>query len=127
MRSCGKAPGGCSPRRCRPRWTAIAAFAAERDGDGRRLVVRNGYHQPRDVLTSADAVEVIVPRVNDKRTDPVTGERNRFSSAISLPWARRTPSVRPRTGDERYEAIADRRCLVTRVLGAPSLCWSMKR
>ena len=22
----------------------IAAFAAERDGDGRRLVVRNGYH-----------------------------------------------------------------------------------
>ena len=34
----------------------IAAFAAERDGDGRRLVVRNGHHQPRDVLTSAGAV-----------------------------------------------------------------------
>ena len=25
----------------------IAAFADQRDEDGRRLVVRNGYHQPR--------------------------------------------------------------------------------
>jgi hypothetical protein len=35
----------------------IAAFAAERDESGRRLVVRNGYHPPREVLTSAGAVE----------------------------------------------------------------------
>jgi len=48
----------------------IARFADERDGDGRRLVVRNGYHQPREILTSAGAIEVTVPRVNDKRTDP---------------------------------------------------------
>src|SRR5437764_3175860 len=57
----------------------IAAFAAERDEDGRRVVVRNGYHQAREVLTSAGAIEVTVPRVNDKRTDPATGERKRFS------------------------------------------------
>src|SRR5882724_13276590 len=31
----------------------IAAHAAERDENGRRLVVRNGCHQPREVLTSA--------------------------------------------------------------------------
>ncbi len=31
----------------------IAQFAAKRGGDGRRLVVRNGYHQSREVLTSA--------------------------------------------------------------------------
>jgi hypothetical protein len=31
----------------------IAAHAAERDGNGRRLVVRNGSHQSRKVLTSA--------------------------------------------------------------------------
>jgi hypothetical protein len=31
----------------------IARFAGERDGEGRRPVVRNGYHQPREVLTSA--------------------------------------------------------------------------
>jgi transposase-like protein len=71
----------------------IAAHAAERDEGGRRLVVRNGYHQPREVLTSAGAVEVTVPRVNDKRTDPDTGERQRFSSAILPPWCRKTPKI----------------------------------
>src|SRR5947208_7795398 len=71
----------------------IAQFTSERDEDGHRLVVRNGYHQSREVLTSAGAVEVTVPRVNDKRTDPATGERQRFSSAILPPWARKTPKV----------------------------------
>ena len=71
----------------------IARFAAERDANGRRLVVRNGSHQPREVLTSAGAVEVTVPRVNDKRTDPATGERMRFSSAILPPWCRKTPKI----------------------------------
>src|SRR5207342_3538114 len=71
----------------------IAAHAAERDGNGRRLVVRNGYHQPREVLTSAGAVEVTVPRVTGKRTGPDTGERKRFSSAILPPWARKTPKI----------------------------------
>jgi transposase-like protein len=71
----------------------IAAHAAERDDNGRRLVIRNGYHQPREVLTSAGAVKVTVPRLNDKRTDPVTGERRRFSSVILPPWARKTPKV----------------------------------
>jgi len=71
----------------------IARFAEERDGNGRRLVVRNGYHQPREVLTSAGAIEVTVPRVNDKRTDPATSQRRRFSSAILPPWARKTPKI----------------------------------
>src|SRR3982751_3971916 len=43
----------------------ITAHAGERDGDGRRLVVRNGHAKPRQVLTSAGAVEVTAPRVND--------------------------------------------------------------
>jgi transposase-like protein len=71
----------------------IAAHAAERDENGRRLVVRNGYHQPREILTSAGAVEVTVPRVNDKHTDPDTGDRERFSSAILPPWCRKTPKI----------------------------------
>jgi transposase-like protein len=71
----------------------IAAFAGERDENGRRLVVRNGYHQGREVLTSAGAIEVTAPRVNDKRTGPGTGKRQRFSSAILPPWARKTPKV----------------------------------
>ena len=71
----------------------IARFAGERDGQGRRLVVRNGCHEPREVLTGAGAVEVTAPRVNDKRTDPGTGERMRFASAILPPWARKTPKI----------------------------------
>ena len=33
------------------------------------------------------------PRVDDKRTDPVTGERQRCSSAILPAWARKTPKI----------------------------------
>ncbi len=71
----------------------IARHAGERDENGRRLVVRNGTHQPREVLTSAGAVEVTVPRVNDRRTDPDSGERRRFCSAILPPWCRKTPKI----------------------------------
>jgi transposase-like protein len=71
----------------------IAQFIDERDEHGRRLVVRNGHHEPREVLTSAGAIEVRAPRVNDKRTDPGTGERRRFSSAILPPWARKSPQI----------------------------------
>src|SRR4051794_23599803 len=71
----------------------LAAYADERDEHGHRLVVRNGAHQPREVLTSAGAVEVVVPRVNDRRIDPDTGERRRFSSAILPPWCRKTPKI----------------------------------
>lgn len=41
----------------------IAELADERDDKGRRLVVRNGYHQPRQVTTAAGAVEVKAPRL----------------------------------------------------------------
>jgi putative transposase len=71
----------------------LAEFAGERDGTGRRLVVRNGHAQPRRVTTAAGAVEVRAPRVNDRRVDPVTGQRKRFCSVILPPWCRRTPKI----------------------------------
>ncbi|MET8947593.1 IS256 family transposase [Streptomyces sp. NPDC004542] len=71
----------------------IAELANERDDKGRRLVVRNGYHQPRKVTTAAGVVEVTAPRVNDKRVDESTGERKRFSSAILPPWCRKSPKI----------------------------------
>lgn len=71
----------------------IARFAEERDERGHRLVVRNGYHEPREVLTSAGVVEVHAPRINDKRIDPGTGERQRFTSAILPPWCRKTRKI----------------------------------
>ena len=71
----------------------IARHVGERDEHGHRLVVRNGHHRPREVLTSAGAVEVVAPRVNDRRVDAETGERRRFSSAILPPWCRKTPKI----------------------------------
>ncbi|MFF3417479.1 IS256 family transposase [Streptomyces sp. NPDC002698] len=71
----------------------IAELADQRDGDGRRLVVRNGCHQPRKVTTVAGAVEVRALRVNDKRVDGATGERRRFSSAILPPWCQKSPKI----------------------------------
>ena len=70
-----------------------ARFADECDENGRRLVVRNGYHEPREVTTAAGAVAVHAPRINDRRVDTETGERRRFSSAILPPWARKTPQI----------------------------------
>ena len=75
----------------------VAAFVDAHSGEvhesGRRLVVRNGYHQALEVVTSAGAVGVRQPRVNDKRVDEGTGERKRFASAILPAWARKSPQL----------------------------------
>jgi hypothetical protein len=65
----------------------VEQFADQRDDNVRRLVLRNGYHQPREVLTAAGAVEVTAPRVN--AVSIPTGERQRFSSTILPAWARK--------------------------------------
>src|SRR3954453_7648811 len=71
----------------------IEAHAGEVDERGRRLVVRNGSHEPRQIMTAAGAVPVRAPRVNDKRIEEVTGERKRFSSAILPAWSRKSPRL----------------------------------
>jgi putative transposase len=71
----------------------LAAYAAERDERGRRLVVRNGHARERHVTTAAGAVAVRAPRVDDRRVDPVTGARLGFRSVILPPWCRKSPKV----------------------------------
>jgi putative transposase len=71
----------------------VQAHADQVDADGRRLVVRNGSHVEREVLTAAGAVAVRVPRVNDKRIDETTGQRVRFASAILPAWSRKSPRL----------------------------------
>lgn len=65
----------------------IAELADRRDESGRRLVVRNGYHQPKKLTSVVGTVEAKASRVNDKRIDS--------------PWrtgrARRMPVGRPAT------------------------------
>jgi transposase-like protein len=71
----------------------LAAHAAERDEDGRRLVVRNGHARPREVTTVAGSIPVRAPRVDDRRTGLVGGGRVRFRSVVLPPWCRKSPKV----------------------------------
>ncbi len=70
----------------------ITAHAGAVGVDGRRLVVRNGRAEARQVLTSSGAIEVSAPRVNDKRVDEA-GVRRRFASVILPAWCRKSPKI----------------------------------
>jgi putative transposase len=71
----------------------IAACAALTDEHGHRLVRRNGHAPARQLATGAGQVEVVRPRVDDRRVDPDTGERAQFHSQILPRWCRRSPKV----------------------------------
>jgi putative transposase len=71
----------------------IAAHAELVDERGHRLVVRNGHTPARTITTGVGQVELVRPRVDDRRTDPATGRRVQFQSVILPRWCRRSPKV----------------------------------
>jgi putative transposase len=71
----------------------LAAHIAVVDERGHRLVVRNGHAPARTLTTAAGQVEVVCPRVDDRRVDPATGQRVQFQSVILPRWCRRSPKV----------------------------------
>lgn len=71
----------------------ISAFVEDLDEDGHRQVVRNGHARERTMTTAAGRLPIRAPRVNDRRSDPETGERRRFRSSIVPPWCRKSPKV----------------------------------
>ena len=71
----------------------VERFAGEVDEHGQRLVVRNGRAQERKVTLGSGTIPIKAPRVNDKRVDEESGERQRFSSRILPAYARRSPKV----------------------------------
>jgi len=71
----------------------VERFSDERDEDGHRLVVRNGRAQERRVTIGSGTIPIRAPRVNDKRVEEESGERQKFSSRILLAYARRSPKV----------------------------------
>ena len=71
----------------------IAAGVEARDERGHRLVRRNGHAPARQLATGAGQVEVVRPRVDDRRVDPDTGGRAQFHSVILPRWCRRSPKV----------------------------------
>lgn len=71
----------------------VEALTEQVDEHGRRLVVRNGRARPRTITTTAGAIAIAAPRVDDRRVDPTSGKRRRFRSAIVPPWCRKSPKV----------------------------------
>jgi putative transposase len=71
----------------------LAAHTELTDERGHRLVRRNGHAPARTLSTAAGPVEVVRPRVDDRRVDPATGERVQFQSVILPRWCRRSPKV----------------------------------
>ena len=71
----------------------VERFSDEVDEDGHRLVVRNGRARERKVTIGSGTIPIKAPRVNDKRVDEETGERQKFSSRILPAYARRSPKV----------------------------------
>jgi len=69
----------------------IERHRGERDERGHALVARNGRARPRKVTLGCGTVEVVQPRINDRRV--VGGERQRFTSTILPPYMRRSPKV----------------------------------
>src|SRR4029450_11758098 len=69
----------------------LAACAELVDERGHRLVVRNGHAPARQLATGAGEVEGVGPRVDARRVDPETGQRQQFHSQILPRWCRRSP------------------------------------
>jgi transposase-like protein len=72
----------------------VAAWIGQRahlvDEQGHRQVVRNGYAEPRTIVTGVGPVAVTMPRVHDRRPE---GEREPFTSKILPPYLRKARSV----------------------------------
>ena len=66
----------------------LAAYADQRDAQGRAVVVRNGHQPEREVQTGIGPVTVHVPKVRSRQGDPVA-----FRSALVPPYVRKTASL----------------------------------
>ncbi len=67
--------------------TYTESFKDEKDEGGRRAVVRNGSHKPRELITGVGKIPIRQPRVLDRRLG------QQFTSAILPKYMRRAPSI----------------------------------
>jgi putative transposase len=57
------------------------------DGNGHRMVVRNGQGKTRSVTTGSGVLSIEAPRINDRR------EGRKFTSSILPPYLRKSPKI----------------------------------
>jgi transposase-like protein len=68
----------------------IDARSTLTDEQGHRQVVRNGYHNKRNIVTGLGPLEVEQPRVHDRRSAEA---REKFSSKTLPPYLRKTKTI----------------------------------
>jgi transposase-like protein len=66
----------------------LQSYQEDRDAQGRRQVVRNGYLPEREMQTGLGPVKVQVPKVRDR-----SGSGIKFHSALLPPYLRRTQQI----------------------------------
>jgi transposase-like protein len=69
----------------------LGKHACLTDENGRRLVVKNGYHPARDIVTGLGPITVKAPRADNRKLDPE--RKSPFTSAILPRYMRKIPSV----------------------------------
>lgn len=66
----------------------LAGYSDQRVDDGRRVVVRNGFHPEREILTGLGAVAVRVPKARSRGEEAVV-----FRSSLVPPYVRTAKTV----------------------------------
>lgn len=72
--------------------TFVQEYKDQYLSDGKRRVVRNGYHQEREIVTGIGKVDVKAPRARD-RLGSQADNPIRFTSSILPPYLRKTKSL----------------------------------
>ena len=81
----------------------LSQYQAEREADGRRCMVRNGYLPARTLLTGLGEVRIQVPKTRDRR-----GRGRHFTSALLPPYIKRTASVESVSAVVVFEGVSRR-------------------
>ena len=71
----------------------LEEYEGQRDGQGRKRLVRNGYLPKREIQTGIGGIPVRIPRVRDRGTGEESEEIIRFRSSLVPPYLRRSKSV----------------------------------
>lgn len=74
----------------------FSQYSHLKDERGKQLIVRNGFHQERNVMTAAGNIRVKIPRLSDRREGKEgkgKEERLRFHSKVIPPYLRRANEV----------------------------------
>jgi len=67
----------------------FSQYSHLKEENGKQLVVRNGFHRERNVMTAAGNIRVKIPRLCDRREGKGKKDRLRFHSKMIPPYLRR--------------------------------------